>query len=130
MLYRVSHSVLAIALALAGVASAAASAPTLSLRCGAPRVEVVTCRLMGRGFRAGEHLTLTYRVEFTALRRRGGRYPTRIFHRTARANARGAFTRPPLRFAVVKYHESYRVTVTVAGDAGDRARVVSVGIAQ
>lgn len=111
--------------------TSAAVSPTLSLRCGLPdQRDIVQCRLSGRGFHPREQLHVSYLVIFTALPRRHGRFPQATYRRLATADAAGAFTRPPFGFAVVRYHESYRLTVTVVGSHGDRAATTAVGIAQ
>ena len=130
-LYRtLTPLLLAASAALAGISAASASGAKLKLTCGLPDHGVVSCRLIGTGFQAHEHLRLTYRVEFTALPPVHGKHPTNVYHRDAQTNANGIFVRPTLRFVVVKYHESYRLTATAAGARGDRAAITLVAIAQ
>lgn len=120
----------------AGVAStmpppAFAASPTLSLQCGVPNQrDIVSCRLSGRGFHPLERLRISYLVTFTALPRRHGRFPQASYHRIAMSTRTGTFIRPPLAFGVVRYHESFRLTVTVVGGRGDRATTTTVAIAQ
>jgi hypothetical protein len=104
---------------------------TLRLECRPPDSrDAVSCELAGRGFHPHERLRITYRLTFTALPRVRGRLPQRLYVRTSVTDAAGAFRRPPLRFGVVRYHESFRLTATAVGAAGDRATVTTVGIAQ
>lgn len=108
-----------------------AATPTLSLLCGVPNQrDLVSCRLSGRGFHPRERLQISYLVTFTALPRRHGQFPRTLYRRIATSDRGGAFTRPPLGFAVVRYHESFRLTVTVVGARGDRATTTTVAIAQ
>jgi hypothetical protein len=108
-----------------------AGGPTLSVTCGLPSArEIVTCSVSGRGFHPTERLALTYHVTFTALPRQHGRFPQSVYHRAGLTDAHGRFVRPPLRFAVVRYHEAYRLTVLVTGSAGDRAGRTLVAVAQ
>lgn len=110
---------------------ALAAAPTLHVNCDIPsRGDLVTCRLSGRGFHAQERVSVTYRVTFTTLPRRHGHLPFKVYQRRAVVDRRGRFTRPPLGFGVVRYHESFRLTVTVVGATGDRASTTFVAIAQ
>lgn len=107
-----------------------ASAPTLRLACGTPSThEIVSCRLSGHGFTPREQVRVTYTLTFTALPRRAGKLPQHVYRRTAVTDRSGSFTRPPLGFAVVKYHESFRLTVTAVGGSGDRAAITTVAIA-
>jgi hypothetical protein len=123
--------VLAAELALAAPLSLFAATPTLSLQCGIPnQQDIVTCRLSGRGFHPLERLQISYLLTFTALPRRHGRLPQTSYRRVATSDRAGAFTRPPLGFAVVRYHESFRLTVSVVGARGDRTTTTTVAIAQ
>ena len=45
-------------------------------------------------------------------------------------NPTGAFDRPPLRFGVVRYHESFRLAATAVGASGDRATIKTFAIAE
>lgn len=111
-----------------GTADAAA---TLRVDCSAPdRQNTVTCRVSGTHFHPHERISITYRITFTALPRRHGRFPVHVYRRAGVTDRRGAFIRPALRFAVRRYHESFRLTVTVAGANGDRSSVTFVAIAQ
>jgi hypothetical protein len=130
MLSPIVFALLTAAAALGGVSAVSAAGAKLRITCTAPSHEVISCRLAGAGFRAHEHLAITYRVEYTALPLVHGQYPTRVFRRNGQTDGAGAFLRPPLRFAVVKNHESYRVTTTVIGKQGDRVSSTAVGIAQ
>jgi hypothetical protein len=108
-----------------------AASPRLSLQCGIPnQQDIVSCRLSGRGFHPVERLHISYLVTFTALPRRHGQFPQASYRRVATSDRSGDFTRPPLGFAVVRYHESFRLTVTVAGSSGDRATTTTTAIAQ
>lgn len=118
------------ALPLSGLTPAAASTPKVRIECGIPRREIVTCRLTGRGFRAREFVRIVYRITFTSLPRVHGKPKIKTFRRRAKTSATGAFIRPPLRFSVVRYHESFRLAVNVVGEHGDRATVTDVSIAQ
>jgi hypothetical protein len=116
--------------ALSAIIPASASTAKVSLGCELPNNGVVACRLAGTGFHAREHVRVTYRVQFTALPPVHGKIQTTVYRRDATSNAQGAFLRPLLRFAVIKYHESYKVTVSAVGDRGDRAQLTYVAIAQ
>jgi hypothetical protein len=105
--------------------------PTLQLSCGIPnREDIVECRLSGRGFHPREVLRITYRLAFTALPRVHEHLQGKVYTRTAATDERGAFDRPPLRFGVVRYHESFRLTATAVGASGDRATITTTAIAQ
>jgi hypothetical protein len=109
----------------------AASAPALRLACGVPNSRnVVTCRLSGSGFHAREAVRITYRITFTALPLQHGKRPQQVYHRTARTDRAGRFVRPALGFAVVRYHESFRMVVTATGATGDGASITYTAIAQ
>ncbi len=123
--------IVAAGLALAAPLPLFAATPTLSLQCGIPnRQDIVTCRLSGRGFHPLERLQISYLVTFTALPRQHGQFPQSSYRRIATSDRAGTFTRPPLGFSVVRYHESFRLTVTVVGSRGDRATTTTVAIAQ
>lgn len=127
--------VAAVALALGatvGTTESVRAAPAaLSLRCALPDSrQIVGCSLTGRGFHPRERLRLTYTVTFTALPRRHGHLQRQVYVRTTMSDGHGRFARPPLRFGVVRYHESYRLTATAAGASGDRASITYVAIAQ
>ncbi|HZU11940.1 MAG TPA: hypothetical protein VFB58_03800 [Chloroflexota bacterium] len=108
-----------------------AARPVLRLHCGIPnRQEIVTCLLSGRGFHPHERVHITYRLTFTALPRVHGHLPGKVYSRAAVTNRKGAFQRPPLRFTVVKYQESFRLVVAAVGAAGDRATIGLESIAQ
>lgn len=105
--------------------------PTLRLDCGIPNSQnIVGCQLSGRGFRPQERLRITYRLAFTALPRVHGHLQGQVYTRTATTDGKGAFSRPPLRFGVVRYHESFRLTATVVGASGDRATITTAAMAQ
>jgi hypothetical protein len=107
------------------------STPKLSLQCGIPdQQEIVACRLSGRGFYPGERLQISYLVTFTAMPRRHGQFPQAHYRRLATSNRTGTFMRPPLSFVIVRFHESFRLRVTVVGSRGDRATMTTIAIAQ
>ena len=127
--------VLAIILAIGAGAVAPtdllAATPKLSLQCGIPdQQEIVSCRLSGHGFRPRERLQISYLVTFTAMPRQHGQFPQSNYRRLATSDRTGTFTRPPLSFVIVRYHESFRLTATVIGSSGDRASTTTVAIAQ
>ena len=107
------------------------SRPALRLSCGIPNsADTVGCTLSGRGFRPRERVRITYRLSFTALPRVQGHLQGKVYTRIAATDARGAFDRPPLRFAVVRFHESFRLTATAVGASGDRATITTAAAAQ
>ncbi|GAC1328333.1 MAG: hypothetical protein NVS2B16_12770 [Chloroflexota bacterium] len=104
--------------------------PALTLVCGLPSRGTVSCRLSGHDFDPAQRVAITYHLTYLALPRRNGSYQERVWAHFATTNADGSFVRPPLVFGVVKYHESYRLTVTVNGERSDAATVTLVATAQ
>jgi hypothetical protein len=111
--------------------STSIAAPVLTLACALPNHNhVVLCRLTGRGFKGREHLRITYLVSFLALPAVHGKVPQTAYRRVAFTSIQGSFARPALGFRIIPRHESYRLTATVTGAAGDRARTSFTAIAQ
>jgi hypothetical protein len=98
-----------------------AAAPALFLTCGpVPAGYSIACRLSGSGFQAGEHLRISYRMTFS------GSDPVQAWNRSGSAGGDGSFIRPQLAFDI-RSGQSYRVSVSVTGDAGSRAATGTSG---
>ena len=104
--------------------------PTLSLHCDLPSGGLVSCLLSGQGFDSNERLAINYHLTYLALPRINGSYQEKVWSRFASSDNTGRFIRPPLTFAVVKYHESYRLTAVVSGERIDAATTTVEAIAQ
>lgn len=104
-----------------------AASPRIVLTCGAPVGPngLVTCRLAGQGFHPHEAVQIVYRVQAGA---NPTFHQTSVYHRQTRTDGQGAFRRPLFRFALGPWG-SFRLTVMVTGQQGDRAGGTAVGIA-
>lgn len=123
--------ILASTIAIVDRPSSMAAAPALTLGCGTPSSQnIVPCRLSGTGFHPYEGIRITYRITFLSLPTRDGKHPEKVYVRAATTDRRGNFVRPPLRFGVVRSHESFRLSVHVRGALGDRSTTTFTAIAQ